>query len=92
MNVRELQFEVSEDLKTLIPEQKLTSIIQAFTQLDANQDHKIELNEYLNFALAKEKSRLVQKFLALDTDNDGCIDVEEFAVASEPTIQILKKF
>jgi Ca2+-binding EF-hand superfamily protein len=92
MNVSELKFEVSEDMKVLLPEQKLTAIVEAFTQLDSNQDSKIDIDEYLNFALAEEKIRLTRTFEALDTDKDGSIEFEEFVVATEPTFQILKKF
>jgi Ca2+-binding EF-hand superfamily protein len=92
MNDDKLKFEVSEEVKALIPEKKLTSIIQTFTQLDSNQDGKIEIDEYLNFALAKEKIRLIKKFEAVDTDKDGFVDFEEFTVATEPTFNILKKF
>jgi Ca2+-binding EF-hand superfamily protein len=92
MNVSELKFEVSEDIKVLLPEQKLTAIVEAFTQLDSNQDSKIDIEEYLNFALAEEKIRLTRTFEALDTDKDGSIEFEEFVVATEPTFQILKKF
>jgi Ca2+-binding EF-hand superfamily protein len=92
MNDDKLKFEVSEEIKALIPEEKLTSIIEAFTQLDSNQDGKIEIDEYLNFALAKEKIHLTKKFEAVDTDKDGCVDFEEFAAATEPTLNIIKKF
>ena len=92
MNFDELKFEVSEEVKALIPEEKLTSIVETFTQLDSNQDGKIEIDEYFNFALAKEKIRLTKKFEAVDTDKDGCVDFEEFAIATEPTFNILKKF
>jgi Ca2+-binding EF-hand superfamily protein len=92
MNDDKLKFEVSEEVKALIPEKKLTSIIQTFTQLDSNQDGKIEIDEYLNFALAKEKIRLTKKFEAVDTDKDGYVDFEEFMVVAEPIFGILKKF
>jgi calmodulin len=92
MNVDELKIEIPEGIKELISEQKLASAIHAFTQLDANQDGKIEIDEYLNFALSEEKMRLTKTFEALDADKDGCIDFEEFMVATEPTLQILRKF
>ena len=92
MNIRELKFEVSEDVKALISEQKLTSLIETFSQLDTNRDGKIELDEYLGFALAKEKFRLTKQFEAVDTDKDGCIEFEEFVAATEPNFQILKRF
>ena len=85
-------FDVSADIKSLIPEQKLTPIIDAFAQIDSNHDGKIEIDEYLNFALTEEKIRLTRAFEALDTDKDGCIEFEEFVVATEPNFQILKKF
>lgn len=92
MNVDELKFEIPEDVKELIPEQKLASIIEAFTKLDSNQDGKIELDEYLNFALTKEKERLSKTFETLDTDKDGYVEFEEFVAATEPNFRILKKF
>jgi Ca2+-binding EF-hand superfamily protein len=92
MNDDKLKFEVSEEIKALIPEEKLTSIIQMYAQLDSNQDGKIQIDEYLNFALAKEKIRLTKKFESVNTDKDGCVDFEEFVVATEPNFSILKKF
>ncbi|OLP19947.1 calcium-binding protein [Leptolyngbya sp. 'hensonii'] len=92
MNVDRLNFEISADAQALIPEERLTSIVNAFTHLDVNQDGKIEIDEYLNFTLAEEKKRLTKRFEALDMDKDGCIEFEEFVVATEPTFQILKKF
>ncbi len=92
MNLDELNFEVPEDVRELIPEPKLASIVETFTQLDSNQDGKIELDEYLDFALAKEKARLSKMFEAVDTDRDGCVAFEEFVAATEPNFQILKKF
>jgi Ca2+-binding EF-hand superfamily protein len=92
MNFDELNFEVSENVKALIPEEKLKSIVQAFKQLDSNQDGKIGIDEYLNFALEKEKKRLTNEFEALDADKDGCVDFEEFLVSTEPTFNILRKF
>ena len=92
MNVSSLTFEISEDIKALIPEERLTSLIEAFTKLDSNRDGKIELEEYLNFALAKEKARFINKFVAADTDKDGCVGFEEFLETIEPTYHILKRF
>jgi calmodulin len=92
MNFDDLQFEVSEEVKALIPEGKLTSLIEMFKQLDSNQDGKIEIDEYINFALVKEKIRLTKKFEAVDRDKDGCIEFEEFVMATEPNFPILKKF
>jgi calmodulin len=92
MNLDELNFEVPEDVRELIPEQKLASIVETFTQLDSNQDGKIELDEYLDLALAKEKARLTKTFEAVDTDKDGCVEFEEFVAATEPNWRILKKF
>ncbi len=92
MNDDKLKFEISEEVKALIPEEKLASIVQMFTQLDSNQDGTIEIDEYLNFALAKEKIRLTKKFEAVDADKDGYVDFEEFMVVAEPIFGILKKF
>jgi calmodulin len=92
MNVNELKFEISEDVKALIPEEKLTLLSEAFAQIDSNQDGKIELDEYLDFALTKEKSRLTKTFAAVDADKDGCVEFEEFVAATEPNLRILKKF
>ncbi|PZV19001.1 MAG: calcium-binding protein [Pseudanabaena sp.] len=92
MNDDKFKFEVSEVIKALIAEEKLTSIVQMFTKIDSDRDGKIEIDEYLNFALAKEKIRLTRMFEAADNDKDGCIDFEEFAVANEPNFNILKKF
>lgn len=92
MNDEKLKFKVSEDVKALIPEEKLTPLIEMFKQLDSNQDGKIEIDEYLNFALLKEKIRLTKKFRVVDMDKDGCIEFEEFVMATEPNFPILKKF
>lgn len=92
MNNDKLNFEVSEEVKALIPEEKLSSIVERFTQLDSNQDGKISIEEYLNFALAKEKALLLKKFESIDTDKDGYLNFEEFTIASEPIFNILKKF
>lgn len=92
MNVSHPTFEISEDIKALLPEERLKSLIEAFTKLDSNRDGKIELEEYLNFALAKEKARFINKFVAADTDKDGCVGFEEFLATIEPTYHILKRF
>jgi calmodulin len=92
MNVDQLNFEVPEDIRKLIPEPRLASIVETFTQLDSNQDGKIELDEYLDFALAKEKARLTKTFKAVDTDKDGSVDFKEFVAATKPNFRILKKF
>lgn len=92
MTIGKLKFEVSEDVKALFPEEKLSSLIESFARLDSNQDGKIELEEYLNFALTKEKARLIDKFIAADTDKDGCVGFEEFVGTIEPTYHILKRF
>lgn len=92
MNTGDVEFEVPEEIKALLPEQKLQPLVQAFTQLDANQDGKIDLDEYFEFALAAERMRLTNRFETLDQDKDGYISFEEFVIASEPNFQILKKF
>ena len=87
-----LKFEISENVKAPIPEEKLTLLNEAFAQIDSNQDGKIELDEYLDFALAKEKTRLTKRFEAADSDKDECVEFEEFVATTEPTFQILKQF
>lgn len=92
MNTSQSTFAVSENVKKLFPEEKLASLVQTFTQLDTNQDGKIELDEYLDFALTKEETRLTKKFTAADTNKDGGVEFEEFVAVVEPYFQILKKF
>jgi Ca2+-binding EF-hand superfamily protein len=92
MNEDILKFKISEDVKAIIKQEKLTSIVQTFTKLDTNQDGKIEIDEYLNFALEKEKKRLIMMFEYADTEKDGYLEFEEFAAATEPNFNILKKF
>jgi hypothetical protein len=92
MTADNLKFEVSDDIKSLIPEKKLISLIQAFTQLDSNQDGKIGIDEFLEFSLKKEKTQLTNTFKTLDNNQDGFIEFEEFVVATEPTFRILQRF
>ncbi|MEB3359386.1 MAG: EF-hand domain-containing protein [Synechococcales bacterium] len=92
MSIGESKFAIPADVKALIPEAKQAAIVQAFTEMDSNQDGKIELDEYLDFSLAKEKERLMQTFNGVDADGDGCIEFEEFVAATEPNFRILKKF
>jgi len=92
MTIDKLKLAVSEDLKALIAEEKLTSLVQAFTQLDSNQNGKIGKDEFLDFSLTKEKSHLTKRFEGLDADNDGFITFEEFVAATEPNYRIVKRF
>jgi Ca2+-binding EF-hand superfamily protein len=92
MKVDELKFNISEDIKALIPGERLASIIQTFTEIDSNQDGKVEVDEFLDFSLTAEKIRLTKEFEALDLDRDGCITFEEYVRAKEPSFSILKKF
>jgi len=85
-------FQVSEDIKTLLSEEKLSSIIKTFNELDSDQNGKIELEEYLEYFLKSEKNRLTKRFQNQDTDHDGCLDFEEFVAAVEPNFCILRKF
>jgi Ca2+-binding EF-hand superfamily protein len=92
MNAGKLKFEVSDEVKALIPDQKLLLLIEAFTQIDSNQDGKIGVGEFLDFSLAEKKVALLKMFATLDADKDGFIEFEEFVVATEPNFQILKRF
>ncbi|MCU0526052.1 MAG: EF-hand domain-containing protein [Elainella sp. Prado103] len=92
MDLDQLQFEISEDVKALIPAEKLASLSATFSQLDSNGDGRIELDEYLNFALGQEKARLTQKFTAADANQDGAVEFEEFVAVTEPSFLILKRF
>jgi Ca2+-binding EF-hand superfamily protein len=92
MNVDELNFAVSEDVKAVIPKGRLTSLIQAFKQLDVNQDGKIEVDEFIHFSLTEKRIHLTQTFEMLDTNKDGFMEFEEFVVANEPTFPILRRF
>jgi Ca2+-binding EF-hand superfamily protein len=87
-----LNLKISEDVQALIPEPKLTAMIQSFSQLDSDQDGKIALAEFLDISLMQERSNLTKKFARLDRDQDGFIDFEEFVTATEPTYLILKRF
>ena len=92
MQVDALNFELSADIKALIPEEKLPSLVQSFAQLDANQDGKIGVEEFLEYSLGHKKTHYLKRFAALDCDQDGFIEFEEFVAATEPTYLILKKF
>lgn len=85
-------FEISEDIKALIPKEKLESLIQLFAEVDTDQDGKIDVDEFLDATVAEEEKRLLKLFQTLDTDNDGAIDFEEFIIAKEPTFHILERF
>lgn len=87
-----MKIDVSDAVKALIPEEKLMAMMNAFSKIDLDQDGKIELDEYLNFVLAKEKARVIRVFAAADTDKDSCIDFEEFVATIEPNYWILKRF
>lgn len=92
MNVDEFNFAVSEDVKAVIPKGRLTSLIQAFKQLDVNQDGKIEVDEFIHFSLTEKRIHLTKTFEMLDTNKDGFMEFEEFVVANEPTFPILRRF
>jgi len=92
MTTEASNLQISEDIKALLPEEKLSSIITAFNELDSNQNGKIELEEYLDYFLKNEKNRLIKRFQNQDTDHDGCINFEEFVATVEPNFCILKKF
>jgi Ca2+-binding EF-hand superfamily protein len=85
-------FEIPEEAKELLPAQKLEEIKQAFAQIDRNHDGKIELQEYMDYLLNREREIFLNKFRYLDTDHDGVIEFEEFLIAAEPHYLLLKKF
>jgi Ca2+-binding EF-hand superfamily protein len=86
------ELDIFSKVESLLPKEKLQFLLQSFNQLDSNQDGLIALDEYLNFALGKEKGRLVRTFDLVDTDKDGHVEFEEFVAAIEPHFHILKKF
>lgn len=92
MNVNEIKFEVPDDVQALIPEEKVTSLIEAFTKLDTDEDGKIDLDEFLEFSLTEKENQLTRVFEALDTNQDGFIEFEEFVAGTEPTFNILRRF
>lgn len=92
MSASDMQPEVSELVKNLIPAQEIETVIQAFRDLDHDHDGKIDVNEYLDFFMAAEEKKLLHKFSYLDSDEDGFINFEEFLAASAPHYRILKKF
>ncbi|PSB13628.1 calcium-binding protein [filamentous cyanobacterium CCP2] len=92
MSLENFGFEVPEEAKELLPPQKLEEIKQAFAQIDRNHDGKIELQEYMDYLLNREKEIFLKKFRYLDRDQDGVIEFEEFLIAAEPHYQLLKKF
>jgi Ca2+-binding EF-hand superfamily protein len=92
MNFHEFKVNISEEIKALVPEERLAKIIENFVNLDSNQDGKIEIDEYINFYLTEKKINLTRKFERLDTNKDGIVDFQEFVAASEPTFNILKRF
>lgn len=92
MSISNLQFEISDRVKALLPEEKLAKLAAQYAQLDANQDGKIEMDEFLNFVLTRERERFAKKFQAADSNNDGSVEFEEFVAAVEPNFHILKRF
>jgi Ca2+-binding EF-hand superfamily protein len=92
MTTEQFNLNISEEVRALIPEPKLQAMIHSFTQIDSNQDGKIDLTEFLNFSFAKERPHLTKKFESLDYNKDGSIDFEEFVAATEPSFPILKRF
>ena len=92
MNAENIALSVSDDVKTLIPADRLGSLAEEFLKLDGDRDGKITLAEFGEFSLAQLKSVLAKRFQGIDTDQDGFITFEEFAIASEPKFRILKEF
>ncbi|MGF1494184.1 MAG: EF-hand domain-containing protein [Microcoleaceae cyanobacterium] len=92
MDSQEFGLNISEEIKSLLPTEKLEKVAEAFNKIDNNHDGKIELEEYLNYLIAKEKDKLMRQFRYLDADQDGYIEFEEFLSATEPHYAILKKF
>ncbi|MEM7648065.1 MAG: EF-hand domain-containing protein [Cyanobacteria bacterium P01_A01_bin.70] len=75
-----------------LPEHRLEVAKADFASIDLNKDCKIELEEFLAFALAKEIKRLMSRFQSIDSDKDGVIEFEEFLAVSVPHYVLLKKF
>ncbi len=92
MNFAQFNLDVPEDIRELIPEEKLEVLMEAFIKLDSDGDGKVVIDEYLEFALQKEKARLTKKFQSFDTDKDGSVTFEEYVNAVEPHFSILKRF
>ncbi|MEO1131935.1 MAG: EF-hand domain-containing protein [Cyanobacteria bacterium J06639_1] len=90
MGTDPLHFEIPDEIAQLIPEDKLASVVELFSSIDANRDGKVSLDEYLSFALSEEKMRLRRAFEALDSDRDGNLDFSEFVAAAVPNLDILK--
>ncbi len=87
-----IKVEVPEKLQTLIPAEKLAALVEAFGQIDLDQDGKVQFDEFLNASLVKEKNRLLKVFQRLDQDQDGAIEFIEFVAAREPNFSILSRF
>lgn len=85
-------FKIPAEAEELLSAQKLEEIKQAFAQIDRNHDGKIELQEYMDYLLNREREIFLNKFRYLDTDHDGVIEFEEFLIAAEPHYLLLKKF
>jgi Ca2+-binding EF-hand superfamily protein len=83
---------VSEDVRSLIPADKLASLAEEFTKLDADRDGRIAFPEFSIFSVAQLQAKLSKRFDAIDTDRDGFITFEEFAVASETRFTLLRQF
>ncbi|MBF2002841.1 MAG: EF-hand domain-containing protein [Synechococcales cyanobacterium C42_A2020_086] len=92
MSFNSPEIKVPPEAEALVPPKKLDSIKQAFAEIDHNHDGKIDLDEYLDYLLARERDKLTKQFKALDKDGDGAINFEEFLVASYPSYSLLKRF
>jgi len=91
MNTEDTMLSVSDDVRSLIPKDKLASLAEEFAKLDADRDGRIALREFSVFSLAQHQSSLAKRFEAIDADRDGFITFEEFAVASETRFALLKQ-
>lgn len=92
MDFDNLTFDVSEEVKALIPDDRLTGLVATFSQIDSNKDGKIEIDEFMNSALTEQKIQLTKMFEYADADKDGCITFEEYVSVKEPNFPILKRF